>query len=234
MTLLEQFFTDTGSTFSFTREQASNFAKNIAGDLNPLHDVTARRFCVPGDLLFAVVLSKGGISQRMRFDFSGMVSDGVPLLIHHSNENDSAIQDESGKEYLKIHREGDITTDKDLVRHIICKYVEFSGHTYPDLMVPLLAEKKVMLNPDRPLAIYQSMTLSLDRLDLTKPNLESSQSTLAVNGKKGSALLQFNLIESGEIVGHGEKHMVIGGLMPYVQSEVDRMAKRLTDAHQAR
>jgi len=233
MTLLEQFITDTGSTFSFTRQQASDFAKNIAGDLNPLHDVTAKRFCVPGDLLFAVVLSKGGISQHMRFDFSGMVGDGIPMQINHSGENDSAIQDENEKQYLKIHREGNITTDKELVRHIICQYVEFSGHTYPDIMQPVLAEQNVMLNPDRPLAIYQSMALSLERLDLDKPTLESSETILKVNGKKGSALLKFNLLECGEIVGHGEKSMVIGGLMPYVQSEVDRMTKRLRDAHQS-
>lgn len=230
--MLEQYFTDTGTTFSFTREQGSGFAKNIAGDINPLHDITAKRFCVPGDLLFAVVLSKGGISQHMRFDFSGMVSDGTQLLIQQLDENDSAIQDENDKQYLKIHREGDITTDEELIRHIICQYVEFSGQTYPGIMLPLLAEQNVMLNPDRPLAIYQSMALTLDRLNLDKPTLESSQSTLTVNGKKGSALLQFNLVESGEVVGRGEKSMVIGGMMPYVQSEVDRMTKRLKDALQ--
>lgn len=233
MTLLEQYFTDTGDAFSFTREQASSFAKDIAGDHNPLHDVTAKRFCVPGDLLFAVVLSKGGISQQMRFDFSGMVSDGIPLLIHQSTESDSAIQDGSGKEYLKIHRQGDVTTDKELVRRLICQYVEFSGHTFPDIMVPLLAEQDVMLNPDRPLVIYQSMSLSLERLDLTEPTLVSSQSTLTVNGKKGATKLQFNLIESGNIVGHGEKSMVIGGLLPYKQGEVDRMTQLFRDLKQS-
>jgi len=229
MTLLEQFFTDTGSTFSFSREQASDFAKNIARDHNPLHDVTAKRFCVPGDLLFAVVLSKSGISEHMRIDFSGMVSDGIPLLIAKTGENDSAIQDEKGKEYLKIHREGNITTDRDLARHIICQYVEFSGHTFPDIMVPLLAEQNVMLNPDRPLVIYQSMALSLNRLDLTKPALVSSQSTLNLNGKKGASRLEFNLIESGEIVGHGEKSMVIGGLLPYEKSVAERMTRKFQD-----
>jgi len=231
MTLLEQYYTDSGDAFSFTREQASDFAKNVAGDLNPLHDVTAKRFCVPGDLLFAVVVSKSGLSQRMRFDFSGMVGDETQLHIHQSDENNSAIQDENSKQYLKIHHEGDVTTDNELIRHIICQYVEFSGQTYPGIMLPLLAEQNVMLNPDRPLAIYQSMALTLDRLDLQKPTLESSDSILTVNGKKGSALLQFNLIESGKIVGHGEKFMVIGGMMSYVQSEVDRMTKRLQDAH---
>jgi len=232
MTLLEQYITNTGTTFSFTREQGSGFAKDIAGDLNPLHDVAAKRFCVPGDLLFAVVLSKRGISQRMRFDFSGMVSDGLELQIHQSSENDSAIQDANDKPYLKIHREGDVTTDQQLIRHIICQYVEFSGHTYPDIMQPLLAEQNVMLNPDRPLAIYQSMALTLERLDLNKPTVESSDAILTVNGKKGSARLKFNLIESGEIVGHGEKFMVIGRLKPHVQSEVDRSNKRVRDAHQ--
>ncbi len=227
MTFLQKYFTDAGNSFSFTRQQASDFAKKVAGDHNPLHNVDASRFCVPGDLLFSVVLIKGGISQRMHFDFAGMVSDGVPLKIVHSGENDSAIQDENGKEYLKIHREGDVSTDEDLIRRLICQYVEFSGHTYPDIMVPLLAEKNVMLNPDRPIAIYKSMTLSLDRLDLHEPALESSQTTLTAEGKKGSTHLEFDLTERGEQVGHGDKYMVLGGLMPFVQSEVDRMTARL-------
>lgn len=70
--------------FQFTRQQASHFAKLVAGDFNPIHDEDSKRFCVPGDLLFAVLLQKEGISQKMRFDFSGMVSDGVALHIEIS------------------------------------------------------------------------------------------------------------------------------------------------------
>ncbi len=39
-------------------EQASQFAKGVADDFNPIHDPDSRRFCVPGDLLFALVLSR--------------------------------------------------------------------------------------------------------------------------------------------------------------------------------
>lgn len=45
--------------------QASYFAKEIAGgDFNPIHDPDARRFCVPGDLLFTIVVSRFG-SQKI-------------------------------------------------------------------------------------------------------------------------------------------------------------------------
>ena len=79
---IEQYFSEPQGRVCFTREQASDFAKRVADDFNPLHDVDAKRFCVPGDLLFAVILSKYGISRHMQFVFSGMVVDGVELRHH--------------------------------------------------------------------------------------------------------------------------------------------------------
>ncbi len=55
--------------FSFTREQASRFAKQIANDYNPLHDVDNSRFCVPGDLLFAKIAMSEGLSADMKVVF---------------------------------------------------------------------------------------------------------------------------------------------------------------------
>ena len=52
---------------------------------------TTNVFCVPGDLLFAVLLKKEGISQKMRFDFAGMVGDGINLKIERKGEHDSAL-----------------------------------------------------------------------------------------------------------------------------------------------
>lgn len=50
--------------FQFTRQQASHFAKLVAGDFNPIHDEDSKRFCVPGDLLFAVLLQKKALAKR--------------------------------------------------------------------------------------------------------------------------------------------------------------------------
>ena len=38
---LEKFYSLEGSRLSFTRQQASDFAKLVAGDFNPIHDVEA-------------------------------------------------------------------------------------------------------------------------------------------------------------------------------------------------
>jgi len=71
---LKQFYKRVDDKVSFTREQASSFAKSVASDFNPIHDVTAKRFCVPGDLLFAVALTELGACQSMRFEFESMVT----------------------------------------------------------------------------------------------------------------------------------------------------------------
>ncbi|MFP3345098.1 DUF3581 family protein, partial [Halomonas sp. SIMBA_159] len=86
--------------YTFTREQASHFAKKVAGDFNPIHDADNKRFCVPGDLLFSVMLAKTGLSQKMRVEFAGMITDGVALAINTKSSNDLSLVDEKGKEYL--------------------------------------------------------------------------------------------------------------------------------------
>lgn len=76
---LDDFHTLTDGRIRISAQQASQFAKRIAGDYNPIHNPDARRFCVPGDLLFALVLARFGLSQRMSFRFLSMVGDGTPL-----------------------------------------------------------------------------------------------------------------------------------------------------------
>ena len=65
--IIENFCRISNNKVSFSRQQASDFAKQIADDFNPLHDVEAKRFCVPGDLLFAVASAKAGLHKKMSF-----------------------------------------------------------------------------------------------------------------------------------------------------------------------
>ena len=67
------------SSLTISAEQGSRFAKTISNDFNPIHDADSKRFCVPGDLLFALVLQRYGLSQNMSFQFSGMVSAETAL-----------------------------------------------------------------------------------------------------------------------------------------------------------
>lgn len=66
---LDRFHTIQDGCVHISASQASQFAKEVAGDFNPIHDPDARRFCVPGDLLFAVVVSRFGLSRHMTFQF---------------------------------------------------------------------------------------------------------------------------------------------------------------------
>ena len=70
MQFLDSFYTRSGAhQYTVSAEQGSTFAKNIAGDFNPIHDAESKRFCVPGDLLFALALQEYGLHQRMDFQF---------------------------------------------------------------------------------------------------------------------------------------------------------------------
>ena len=84
---LNKFYDTHKGNITIAAEQASMFAKEVAHDFNPLHDVDAKRFCIPGDLLFSLALKKYGLSQNMHFIFSGMVGHGIPLNFPDTDED---------------------------------------------------------------------------------------------------------------------------------------------------
>lgn len=211
---IDQYYTASNGNISFTREQGSNFAKRVADDFNPIHDPDARRFCIPGDLLFSIILAKYGLSRHMEFLFTGMVVDGIDLVLPEASA-ELAINDAKGKQCLVIRRNGDNTRDASLIDNLTRGYVEFSGHTFPHILVPLLAEQNVMINPERPVVMYESMSIDLDRLDIQAPTLEVDHNELAITGKRGEVQLAFNLMESGKIVGRGKKRIILSGLREY-------------------
>lgn len=221
--ILENYYQQTQNNIQVSREQASDFAKSVARDFNVIHDTDSKRFCVPGDLLFALVLNHYGLSQHMKFNFSGLVGDNKTLHFPPGDDSSISIRDERDKEYLSAERTGEISHDPELINNLIQNYVAFSGQTFPHVLVPLMAEQDVMINPDRPLVIYESMEIDLKELDLKNPALELDNSTLTVNGKRGKVSLEFALKESGKDVGRGRKNMVLSGLRPLEQDRLDAL-----------
>jgi hypothetical protein len=230
--IIDQYFNEPSGRISFTREQGSNFAKQMAHDFNPLHDVDARRFCIPGDLLFSIVLAKYGISQHMEFVFSGMVVAGVELVLPEPAE-ELHLKDSDGKEYLRVKRTGETSREESLIQNLTQSYVEFSGQTFPHILVPLLAEQNAMINPDRPMVIYENMIIDLDRLDIEHPLLQGDYNQLEISGKRGSVELAFNLVEGGDIVGRGKKHMLLSGLREYDEKASSDAIARYNDTKKA-
>ncbi|WP_199608848.1 DUF3581 family protein [Flocculibacter collagenilyticus] len=224
---VDNFYTYTDRTLSFTKEQASSFAKDIANDFNPIHDVDAKRFCVPGDLLFSVTVAQGGLSQNMEFIFAGLVGGGVNLIVDDFSAKELSIKDQSDKTYLVVKRSGEICKDEAALNALIREYVAFSGENFPHILVPLMKQKDVMINPERPLVIYEKMLINLNNMKLTNPKLTLSNTELVVEGKRGNAILQFTITDTIEgveqIVGTGEKHMVLSGLRAYQQEAIDSM-----------
>lgn len=221
---LSEFYTATPNDgFCFTREHGCRFAKDIAGDFNPLHDSGAKKFCIPGDLLFSIALAKLGVSKKMQFTFSGMVNEGINLSFDRLNNENLRVIDDQQKEYLSITRTGDINNDQVLANNLAKSYVEFSGHTFPHVLVPLMASKNAMINPGRPMVIYQSMSIDFKHLNFTDLSLEVTNTQLNVDGKRGNAVLQFCFKDGEEEVGLGEKVMILSGLRPYDETVINEL-----------
>jgi len=128
----------------FRRSDASHFAKSIANDFNPIHDPDARRFCVPGDLLFASTLAMCGVSAEMAFDFQLMVDETDRLTLQ---ETESSVRwlDVDDKVFLDVSRGGTHSDDADVVAAIVEAYVKFSGQTFPFVLVDLMKSENVMI-----------------------------------------------------------------------------------------
>lgn len=204
-----------------TAEQASRFAKDVAGDHNPLHDVGARRFCVPGDLLFALVLLRCGLSGEMTFRFRDMVGADEPVHIPATDADQIAVENMDGGTYVDVERRGTISTDGSVIEAFVREYVAFSGKTFPHYMIPVMREKGVMFHPDRPLVIYDSMGFELEHLDLANPSLELSDASLEVSGKRGEAIMRFDISADGEPAGSGWKKLLISGMREFDEERME-------------
>lgn len=218
---LSDYYTIDHAGLMTSADRASQFAKEIAGDFNPLHDPDNRRFCVPGDLLFTALLQHYGASQRMQFRFSGMVGASVVLQLEEDPGEAYELRDADGKTYMHVDRSGETTHDSQLIDHLARSYVAFSGQNFPYILVPLMREQGVMINIERPMVIYESMAFELERLDIQGVELRLAESRLKVDGRRGDARLAFEFLCNGAVVGTGHKHLLLSGLRPYEQDGMD-------------
>ena len=218
---IKKFYKIDDQKVSFTRQQASLFAKSVAGDFNPLHDVETKRFCVPGDLLFAVALTELGVSQSMRFSFESMVTEQTVVTLPEKLSEQFILSDQNNKSMMTVQCSGEQSNNDKFISSLIEKYVQFSGRTFPEILIDLMQKKGVMINPARPLIIYKDMFIEIHSFLEGSLDLEFSGASMRVDGKKGSVKLEFNLFVDGQAIGHGTKDMVVSGLRPFEQSAID-------------
>ncbi|RTR40183.1 DUF3581 family protein [Shewanella canadensis] len=220
---LTPYYKKENQSVSILPSQASDFAKIVAQDFNPIHDEGAKRFCVPGDLLFSLVLGEYGLSQKMSFTFAGMVGDGVKLEFPESVGESFDVHDDKEKHYLSVERQGDVRNCEAQIESFIRSYVAFSGLNFIHVLVPMMKQHQVMINPARPLVIYESMSFDLNTLDFTKVTLSLVEQELIVDGKRGNVTLKFELHSGDTLVGTGVKTLVMSGLRPYEADKVQGM-----------
>ena len=234
MKFLEQYYAvSSDQKLVVNAEQGSAFAKQVAGDFNPIHDPDSKRFCVPGDLLFALALQQYGLHQKMAFRFQGLVkADTVLDYPAYQAELDIEhleVTNDRQKPVLDIDFSGDYSREAVKIESLLVSYVAFSGQNFPHILVPLMQQHDVMINPERPLVIYESMSFELQHLKFDDLQIELAETSLKVAGKRGTAELHFSMNANGQVLGHGVKQLVLSGLRPFDQTAVQQMC----DAYQA-
>ena len=217
--MLTPYYQQNDEFVTISREQGSQFAKKVADDFNPLHDDDAKKFCVPGDLLFSLVLSRYGLSKNMFFKFEGMVDESSQLEFPEAADEFSVTSHD--KVMLSVKRHGEMSQCPALIESLTKNYVSLSGTTFPHMIVPVMSEKDVMINPSRPMVIYESMAIHFDDIHVKSVELETDTPQFEYEGKRGKIILKFNFISEGKKVGHGEKHMLVSGIKAYDQQSID-------------
>ncbi len=209
-------------------EQGNNFAKHVADDFNPIHDTQSKRFCVPGDLLFAIALERYGLRESMSFQFRGLIKADTSLCYpdQDSHEAEFDVSCDRSKPVLGIQYSGASSHNVEKIEQLIRNYVVFSGQNFPHILVPLMKEHNVMINPQRPLVIYESMSLAFDNLNFDELRIELSATELEVLGKRGNAQLHFDLNDGDKKIGTGLKRLVLSGLREYQQASIDDMCEK--------
>ena len=226
---LEKFYNLDGARLSFTRQQASDFAKSVAGDFNILHDVDSKRFCVP------VICCSPSLSITMvcarpwDFPFPEWLVTRFRLFSPKVNAREISIYDENDKKYLDVSSDGAHSSNPKLINSLTRNYVAFSGDTFPHVLVPLMQENNLMINTERPLIIYDHMRISLDTLDIDSVELRMTDSKFRLYGKRGDVALNYDISCNGEVVGRGQKKMVLSGLREYDQGKIDALIESFDD-----
>lgn len=225
---ISRYVTEGDAGMHFSQIQANHFAKGVAGDFNPIHDIGAKRFCVPGDLLFAALLNRYGVYDSLTVDLMSLVSADVVVELPKTLSAQNEFCDAQGRHILSLNVSGNSTSDAAFVSSLVQQYVQFSGKTFPDILVELMRENNVMINPARPLVIYKDMSLQLDALTGDNLTLELDKATLDADGKKGKACLRFVIKNGGDIIGGGEKNMLLSGLREFDEAAMGDVVAQYT------
>jgi hypothetical protein len=159
----------------------------------------------------------------MKFGFAGMVGGSVELLFPEQVSENFSICDSRDKTYLNVSRHGDVSRCDAQTESFIRHYVAFSGHNFIDILMPLMKQHQVMINPDRPLVIYESMSFDLTTLDFIEVTLSLVGQDLKIEGKRGDVTLHFELHSGDVLVGTGIKTLVMSGLRPYEEAFAQQM-----------
>lgn len=222
---LERYHTIQDGNLLISAQQGSRFAKEVAGDFNPIHNPDARRFCVPGDLLFALLVSHFGVFRQMTFHFRSLLGDSVPLSFREDADGVIRVCDARDKVYIEVEREGESTHDQTIIEQLIRSYVAESGKNFPYTIQPLMERTGVMFNPDRPMIMYQSMSLALETLEAPEPELELGNAELVADGKRGNVSLDYRLMSRGQEAGLVSKKLVVSGLREYDEQAMNEVVE---------
>jgi len=77
------------------------------------------------------------------------------------------------------------------------------------------------------------MKLSFDRFSEVAPEVELQDCHFDVTGKRGMVTMNFDLRAEGASIGSGEKQIIMSGLRPYQQEDIDHLVDAYNSGREA-
>lgn len=201
------------SLFKFNAVACDAYARNVVKDFNPIHNHLAKNYCVPGDLIFALMVERGGVHGSMRMDFLNRVGKDSEYIFV-SGKAGMALLDRGNKVQAQLIGSGDASVCVKCISAVSDAVLSCTSSYFPYKMMRSLRAENLMLSGCRSLVILKSIEVNVSDLhfasDLTAVFCSSS---LRHSGRRGTIDAHFQLVGgNGQVLGQVIKTALIIGI----------------------
>lgn len=215
--------------FRFIPTACSAYARNVAKDFNPIHSHLAKKYCVPGDLIFALITEMHGAHNYMRVDFLNRVGAECKLFFD-TKRIALALLDVDKKLYAELATAGDKSVCPKRLKTVSNVVVSCTSGYFPYKLIDNLREENVMLSIRRSMVMLKSIEVELRNIHSASSLVAKYQSSgLELSGKRGEVKVYFQLFDDDGIsVGFVTKTVLIIGIEKFN----DKASKQYLDDYE--
>lgn len=211
----------------FNDLKASQFAKNVSNDQNPIHDHDNKNYCIPGDLIFSMCADVLGLGSETDLYLHHPIGKNSSILIKEAKDGFYLGRDQSGIKIFTYRKNGETTDICDTGNFLNC-FARVTETLFEDAIHPQLKQKGLMINPSSPSVVLTS--ISIRKSENSKPvhKIKPDESVATGNVKRAKVTAKYTMNDLYDnSIGEARKTLFISGLREYCVASMSRYKKML-------